>query len=181
MGPGFESLREHKTNAGLSQYIGDCSCSVQVGLTPSESIQLETMYMSNGQIWVGSIPPMAQSSLNLLYIRWVFWARMFQGWRNSLARRSWRVRFPSGPQNRWSCHRHISLFYKFRRWCIHTDLSAYESVGDKQKWKPHSGLSWSANRFFLLEWRSAETQNSLEGNPEELGSIPRYATKSLGR
>ena len=68
MGPGFESLREHKTNAGLSQYIGDCSCSVQVGLTPSESIQLETMYMSNGQIWVGSIPPMAQSSLNLLYL-----------------------------------------------------------------------------------------------------------------
>ena len=69
MGPGFESLREHKTNAGLSQYIGDCSCSVQVGLTPSESIQLETMYMSKGQIWVGSIPPMAQSSLNLLYLR----------------------------------------------------------------------------------------------------------------
>ena len=25
--------------------------------------------MSNGQIWVGSIPPMAQSSLNLLYLR----------------------------------------------------------------------------------------------------------------
>ena len=66
MGPGSESLREHKTNAGLSQYIGDCSCSVQVGLTPSESIQLETMYMSKGQIWVGSIPSMAQSSLNLL-------------------------------------------------------------------------------------------------------------------
>lgn len=112
----------------------------------------------------------------LLKVRWVFWARMFQGWRNSLARRSWRVRFPSGPQNRWNCHKHINLLYKFRRWCIHTDLSAYESVGDKQKWKPHSGLSWSANRFFLLEWRSAETQNSLEGNPEELGSIPRYAT-----
>ena len=66
MGPGFESLREHKTYASLSQYIGDCSCSVQVGLTPSESIQLETMYMSKGQIWVGSIPSMAQSSLNLL-------------------------------------------------------------------------------------------------------------------
>ena len=66
MGPGFESLREHKTNAGLSQYIGDCSCSVQVGLTSSESIQLKTMYMSKGQIWVGSIPPMAQSYLNLL-------------------------------------------------------------------------------------------------------------------
>ena len=65
MGPGFESLREHKTNAGLSQYIGDCSYSVQVGLTSSESIQLKTMYMSNGQIWVGSIPPMAQSYLNL--------------------------------------------------------------------------------------------------------------------
>ena len=109
-----------------------------------------------------------------------FWARMFQGWRNSLARRSWRVRFPLGPQNRWNCHRHINLLYKFRRWCIHTDLSAYESVGDKQKWKPHSGLSWIANRFFLLEWRSAETQNSLESNPEELGSIPRYATKIIG-
>ena len=27
------------------------------------------MYMSKGQIWVGSIPPMAQSSLNLLYLR----------------------------------------------------------------------------------------------------------------
>lgn len=49
--------------AGLSQYIGDCSCPVQVGLTSSESIQLETMYMSKGQIWVGSIPPMAQSLL----------------------------------------------------------------------------------------------------------------------
>ena len=66
MGPGSESLREYKTYAGLSQYIGDCSCSVQVGLTSSESIQLETMYMSKGQIWVGSIPPMAQSYLNLL-------------------------------------------------------------------------------------------------------------------
>ena len=31
-----------------------------MGLTPSESIQLETMYMSKGQIWVGSIPPKAQ-------------------------------------------------------------------------------------------------------------------------
>ena len=58
-----------KINAGLSQYIGDCSCSVQVGLTSSESIQLETMYMSKGQIWVGSIPPKAQSSLNLSYFR----------------------------------------------------------------------------------------------------------------
>ena len=66
MGPGFESLREHKTYAGLSQYIGDCSCPVQAGLTSSESIQIETMYMSNGQIWVGSIPPMARSYLNLL-------------------------------------------------------------------------------------------------------------------
>ena len=37
-----------------------------MGLTSSESIQLKTMYMSNGQIWVGSIPPMVQSSLNLL-------------------------------------------------------------------------------------------------------------------
>ena len=36
-----------------------------MGLTSSESIQLKTMYMSNGQIWVGSIPPMAQSYLNL--------------------------------------------------------------------------------------------------------------------
>ena len=66
MGLWFESLRKYKTNAGLSQYIGDCSCRVQVGLTSSESIQLKTMYMSNGQIWVGSIPPMAQSYLNLL-------------------------------------------------------------------------------------------------------------------
>ena len=66
MGPGSESLREYKTYAGLSQYIGDCSYSVQVGLTSSESIQLKTMYMSNGQIWVGSSPPMAQSYLNLL-------------------------------------------------------------------------------------------------------------------
>ena len=65
MGPGFESQQGHKTYAGLSQYIGDCSCSVQVGLTSSESIQLKTMYMSKSQIWVGSIPPMAQSSLNL--------------------------------------------------------------------------------------------------------------------
>ena len=66
MGPGSESLREHKTNAGLSQYIGDCSCCVQVGLTSSESIQLKTMYMSKSQIWAGSIPPKAQSYLNLL-------------------------------------------------------------------------------------------------------------------
>ena len=28
----------------------------------------------------------------------LFWARMFQGWRFSLARREWRVRFSSGPQ-----------------------------------------------------------------------------------
>ena len=57
---GLGSQREHQINAGLSQYIGDCSCHVQVGLTSSENIQLETMYMSNGQIWIGSIPPMAQ-------------------------------------------------------------------------------------------------------------------------
>ena len=90
---------------------------------------------------------------------------MYQGWRNSLARRSWRVRFPSGPQNRRSCHRHINLFHKFRRWCIHTDLSAYESVGGAQKWKPHPGLSWSANRFFLLGWRSAGHKARWEDYP----------------
>lgn len=47
----------------LSQYIGDCNHHILVGLTSSESIQLETMYMSNGQIWVDLIPPMAQNLL----------------------------------------------------------------------------------------------------------------------
>ena len=71
---GFDSRQRHKSpcsqyvdwiscqivNAGLSQYIGNCSYPVQVGLTSSESMQLKTMHMSKGQIWVGSIPPMAQ-------------------------------------------------------------------------------------------------------------------------
>ena len=68
MGPGFESQRGHKTNAGLSQYIGDCSCPVQVGLTSSESIQLETMYMSKGQIWVWFDSPDGTKFFDLLYL-----------------------------------------------------------------------------------------------------------------
>ena len=44
------------------------------------------------------------------------------------------------------------------------------------------GIELNRNRFFPIEWRSAETQNSLDDisswmtYPEELGSIPRYAT-----
>ena len=70
MGPGFESQREYKTYAGLSQYIGDCSYPVQVGLTSSESIQLETMYMSKGQIWVWFDSPDGTKFFEFVIFKW---------------------------------------------------------------------------------------------------------------